>query len=314
MSTPTQIEDQQISSLTLTSHGEQKIKVILSQMTKSQNRNVSNDGKNSLQNDKNILYHNGNSPLFWACLFGQNETVKVLVEKYQMPVNRQNNDGDTPLTVSVKNGAYDVVCTLLDHGANPNIPNLRAETPLHVSCCFGYSDICKELIKFGGWIDAEDDCGDTPLHWAVREEQIEIVELLLTLGANPFHLNEDEESPLKLAESVGSEALVNAFDSFAWSTGSEIDGDAYIFSVISSNDFGFSKDLPKGESSMDVVYSDDSLSGGNSEDLEVVVNTSGTVYPSSLGKEDEYIFLAGKDEKYSTGNPSVYKNMSIDCK
>jgi len=175
-------------------------------------------------------------------------------------------------------------------------------------------DICKELIKCGGWIEAEDDCGDTPLHWAVREEQREVVEMLLALGANPFHLNEDEESPIILAESVGSEAIVNVFDAIASTSGNEVDGDAYGFSLVSSNDIG-SVGVPKEtelSTSMEFVISDDSSDGN----VDIEVNTSGTVYPSSLGKEDEYIFLAGKDEKYPPGS-SVNKNKKnsyIDCK
>jgi len=248
--------------------------------------------------DRNLLDHRGNSPLFWACHFGQLETVEMLMNQYHMPVNRQNKEGDTPLAVSVKSGSFDVVCTLLDHGANPNIPNLRAETPLHIASCFGYSDICRELIKFGGWIDAEDDCGDTPLHWAVREEQVEIVEVLLSLGADPYHLNEDDESPLNLAESVGSDSLVNVFDSIACPVEIEIDGEAYGFPFM-SNDTTFSKEETSNSMDVDVVNSDDSV-GGNVDINEI--DTSGTVYPSSLGKEEEYLYLAGKDlDKYING-------------
>jgi hypothetical protein len=208
----------------------------------------------------------------------------MLIKQFHMPVNRQNNDGDTPLAVGVKSGSYDVVCTLLDNGANPNISNLKAETPLHVASCLGYSDICRELIKFGGWIDVEDDSGDTPLHWAVREEQIETVEMLLSLGADPYHLNEDDESPLSLAENVGSDTLVNAFDSISYSVEIETDGEAGF--SFGKGDFNTKEHSKEDTSySMDVdVVSEDSQS-----------DISGTVYPSSLGNEDEFLYIAGKD-------------------
>jgi ankyrin repeat protein len=303
-------ENPKISNLT----PQQKIKSLDHSSHSSNTQKIS-----SKLDDKNILFHDGNSPLFLSCLNGHNEIVKMLLEKYQLPVNKQNHEGETPLALCVKNGDYDVVCTLLDYGANPNISNLRAETPLHLASCFGYTDICKELIKFGGWIDAEDDCGDTPLHWAVREEQIEIVQILLALGANPFHENEDEESPMKLAESVGSDSLVNVFDAIASTDGNDVDGEVYGLSLVSSNDIG-SIGVPKEIeptlllNSMDYVNSDDS-SGGN-VDFEVI-DTSGTVYPSSLGKEDEYIFLAGKDDKNPprrSVNNNNKSNSYIDCK
>jgi len=244
--------------------------------------------------DRNLLDHRGNNPLFWACHFGQNDAVSLLIKQFRMPINRQNFDGETPLLVSVMSGSFDVVCTLLDAGANPNIANGRAETPLHIAACFGYADICREIIKFGGWIDAEDDCGDTPLHWAVREEQIEIVRILLSSGADPYHLNEDDESPLNLAETVGTDSLVNVFDSIACSMDSEIDGEAYGFTFMNSTDFSNVSKGPDRSTesiSMDVDSNDDSLSGGT---VDIDINSSGTVYPSSLGKEDEYLYVAGK--------------------
>jgi len=219
--------------------------------------------------------------------------VNLLIKRYKMPVNRQNEDGDTPLAVGVKSGNYDVVCALLDHGANPNIPNLRAETPLHIAACFGYEDISKELIKYGGWIDAEDDCGDTPLHWAVREEQLAIVGLLLRLGADPHHVNEDDESPINLVENVGSDALVNAFDSIAGSTNglneTGFDGVSDVFSYMNSNCFKISRGSSKDDSnSMEIEL-------GNS-DIDVDINSSGTVHPTSFGKDDEYMHSsAGKE-------------------
>jgi len=214
-----------------------------------------------------------------------------------MPVNKQNYEGESPLSMAVMNGSYETVISLLESGANVNAANIRSETPLHLAACFGYVDICKELLRYGGWIDTEDDCGDTPLHWAVREEQREVIELLLNCGADPNHLNEDDESPQMLAESVSSESIVNVFDSIAASDmDTDLDAEANGFIFMNSSEFLATTKRPSisvnDESSIDVELSDDSI--GRSGNIEIDISSSGTVYPSSLGKEDEYIHVAGK--------------------
>jgi len=45
----------------------------------------------------------------------------------------------------------------------------------------------------------------------VREEKVDIVRLFLSVGSDPGHLNYDEETPLMLAEMVGSPSMKEAF-------------------------------------------------------------------------------------------------------
>lgn len=162
-------------------------------------------------NYSDVFDHKGNSPLSWASFNGRCDVVQALVEEYGLPINWQNSEGETPLSLAVRGEHQETVLYLLERGANPNISNFKGETPLHMAAALGLLEISKCLIKYGAWIEIEDDCGETPLHWAVREDQCHLVELFLNAGADPNHQNEDEETPELLARIVSSPSVLNLF-------------------------------------------------------------------------------------------------------
>jgi len=174
---------------------------------------VLNDKIGLLSCREYIVDSDGNSPLFWACNVGNLKLVKLLVEEYCFPLNYQNNEGCTALVVAVLGGYGDVVSYLLAKGANPNVCNLKKESPLHIACCLNEIGMCEMLLKNGAWIEAEDENGETTLHWSVREDNIEISELLIRYGANPDHPNEDEDTPREMTKLSTNDDIINLFDS-----------------------------------------------------------------------------------------------------
>jgi len=154
---------------------------------------------------------NGNTPLVWAARNGKYNIVKYLVEKYQLPLNVQNFEGETALSVAVLTGHGEIVRFLIERGAQLNIGNCRSETSLHHAVVLGNLEVARLLVEEGIYVDAEDDCGDTPLHFAVREDKADMVEFLLHVGANAEHVNQDEENPAELAEMFGSSSVKNVF-------------------------------------------------------------------------------------------------------
>jgi len=159
----------------------------------------------------NAMDPNGNTPLIWAVRNGKINVVKYLIERYQLPLNVQNFNAETSLSVAVVEGYYEIVKFLIESGANINLGNCRSESPLHLAVVLGNLDIACLLVEEGAHVDAEDDCGDTPLHFAVREDRAEMVSFLISVGADPDHTNQDEESPQELAEMFGSSDVKNAF-------------------------------------------------------------------------------------------------------
>ncbi|XP_048113607.1 transient receptor potential cation channel subfamily A member 1a [Alosa alosa] len=73
-------------------------------------------------------------------------------------------------------------------------------------------------------LNAVDQVGNTPLHWAVEKEQRESCSALLALGANPNVLNKSSLSPLHLAVSLHHNTLVEEFLSYS-QTDANIEGE-----------------------------------------------------------------------------------------
>jgi len=169
---------------------------------------ISNDIDHQIFYDigrKSLFDGDGNFPLSWATKNGHLNLVKMLVEEYDFPLDFQNYEGMTCLSIAVSREYTDIVNYLLDKGANPNIPNLKKETPLHFAACIGDNVIVSKLIEKGAWIETEDDFGDTCLHWAVRENNFRIVNTLIKHGGNIDHPNYDEETPKDLAKELNRE-------------------------------------------------------------------------------------------------------------
>lgn len=57
-------------------------------------------------------------------------------------------------------------------------------------------------------LNARDEEGDTPLHWAVQKDQPGICSVLLSLGADPNILNNSQQSPLHTAVTLGKNLVV----------------------------------------------------------------------------------------------------------
>lgn len=57
-------------------------------------------------------------------------------------------------------------------------------------------------------LNARDEEGNTPLHWAVQKDQPGSCSVLLTLGADPNILNNCQQAPLHMAVSLGKNFVV----------------------------------------------------------------------------------------------------------
>jgi len=154
----------------------------------------------------------GNTLLIWAARIGQLKAVQDLIELHRLPVNNQNFEGVTALAAAVAGGYYHVAKYLIANGADVNLSNLQGECPLHLGVAIGDLDLVTLLVQEGCWLENMDECGDTALHYAVREDRAHIVQYLLLQGADPNNENEDEETPLLLAETVGSVAVMKLFE------------------------------------------------------------------------------------------------------
>ncbi|KAF8268319.1 hypothetical protein EI94DRAFT_1186065 [Lactarius quietus] len=126
------------------------------------------------------------TPFHYAADYLQLDAVQVLL-KYNADINLKNEAGQTPLCEalarsSLEGNIVEIVRQLLEHGADPNIPDRDHSTALHQASSKGSLEIARLLLSYGAKVDEKNGEGRTPLHVA---ESNELKELLLEHDAVP---------------------------------------------------------------------------------------------------------------------------------
>ncbi len=142
--------------------------------------------------------------LMMAIEYSDNDTIKLLI-KYKPNVNHIDNRGNTPIDIAAKMNKTDIVDLLIKNGAPNDL--IRAIK-------YGVTDKVEELLTASKSIDNIDKNGDTALTLAVKENNIELVKLILDKDAN-INLNSNisdynyKLSPLMIASQNNNKEIVN---------------------------------------------------------------------------------------------------------
>ncbi|CAL5439597.1 hypothetical protein CsSME_00048662 [Camellia sinensis var. sinensis] len=136
-----------------------------------------------------VLDSTRSSPLHLASAKGHIDIVKVLVPAAPNMCTAPNKDGLNPLHLAAMNGKVEVMGELLQtsrQAATATVDQGHGETILHLCVKYHQKEALDLLVhtlkdKIQGFINATDDYGNTILHVAVANKQIQTVQHLLTI-------------------------------------------------------------------------------------------------------------------------------------
>ena len=122
-------------------------------------------------------HKNPAKPLYYAALWGFDNLVEHLVNKYPWHVNALGGQYDYPLVAALHQGYIQVADLLLRHGANVNGQGMDGQTPLH-QIIRRFDDRALGAVRFllehGAFANARQRDLSTPLHLAAAWGNVKV--------------------------------------------------------------------------------------------------------------------------------------------
>ena len=146
------------------------------------------------------------SPLYYATLCGIRSVVEYLVIACRQDPNKSHGGRGTPLHAAVALGHTAIVQFLLEHehAAYVNARDKRDSTPLHKASENGNLNVMQLLLSRGADVNVFDHLGDTPLHKALRFQRFDAVKFLVEGGADVNVWDKSNSTPLHEASESGN--------------------------------------------------------------------------------------------------------------
>lgn len=205
-----------------------KIVLGISKLQLSQYLETSTDGINKPDT-------RGYSPLWWASVKGDENTVRTLLSygadpnvagrilqtplhvartaqtvrsllEYKADVDPRDSSGRTPLhcySYRQMGTTVSMIEEIVIGGAFINAKTASGHTALHYAAAFGNTHLIPVLLKYGIWIDDTKDSGDTALALAVRHNQIDAIRILLESSTDVSVRNKQGQSVFHIGACFG---------------------------------------------------------------------------------------------------------------
>lgn len=168
--------------------------------------------------DKGVSNHvtdrDGCSLLHAAARHGRIDIVEWLIKHHPIDeiINKQDNNGNTPLHYSVQRGHYDLTKILLSNGSDVNVQNYDFELPIHYAAHGGDENIIELLIEHDATVNVRNRIDWTPLFYSVQNGNERVVNALVNHEDEDFSLNDMDaqgKSPIHISAERGS---INRFE------------------------------------------------------------------------------------------------------
>lgn len=153
--------------------------------------------------------------LFYACSLGSSELVKYLVEVRGACINRTANS-ETPLMVACYSKAdseevLKIVKILVNESTNIRVSNSYGVTALMFACSSGHIEVVKYLLSLNDAYDARDNDGNNSLFHAIDGKQVKIAKILIDAGIDLSASNRTGYTAKHYAMNENQQEIVNLF-------------------------------------------------------------------------------------------------------
>uniref|UniRef100_A0A8C2KBL6 Euchromatic histone-lysine N-methyltransferase 1a n=1 Tax=Cyprinus carpio TaxID=7962 RepID=A0A8C2KBL6_CYPCA len=138
----------------------------------------------------------GSTCLHLAARGGHTGVLQYLVSMPSIDINCKDDGGWAPLTWATENKNLEQVKMLISVGADVQIRDKEENVCLDWAAFSGCDEITQLLLDKRSDLHAVNIHGDSPLHIAVRQNQLDCVMLFLSRGADVNLKNKDGETPL----------------------------------------------------------------------------------------------------------------------
>ncbi|KAF1326263.1 Serine/threonine protein kinase, partial [Globisporangium splendens] len=125
----------------------------------------------------------GQSALRAAVREGHVAVARTLLDAGATMDDNNGAVGEPLLFLAAKNGRADVVKLLVSMGASVHMKNRYGRTPLFVAVTRRHATVVATLIGLSACVGEEDNDGKTALYFATRHKNADMVKLLIDLGA-----------------------------------------------------------------------------------------------------------------------------------
>ncbi|XP_048250105.1 ankyrin repeat domain-containing protein 17-like isoform X2 [Haliotis rufescens] len=154
--------------------------------------------------DVSLVDGGGNNSLHYACCGGDAETVKSVLSPNVVDIDGRGWRRRTPMMEAADRGHREVVELLVSKGANVSLVDGGGNNSLHYACCGGDVETVKYVLSLNVVdIDGRGEVSRTPVMCAARWRNREVVEFLVSKGANVSLVDKIGNNILHLASGEG---------------------------------------------------------------------------------------------------------------
>ena len=153
---------------------------------------------------------NGFRPIHFAAQQADTASAQALIAAGARP-HVPTADGRTAFLMALAQGSEEMTRLMLDHGADVQARDANGATPLHGAVRQGLLELARDFVNLGAVVNARTETSDedsgsasrhrglTPFLTAARSASVDMMRMLLAVGADPTAKTSDDAGAVLLA-------------------------------------------------------------------------------------------------------------------